>query len=229
MRSPFLLAASLSLTLLAAGCADSKPRAVQTPTPTPSETAPPIPAATALGQLASLGAAASYSATYVVTGSSPGTARIFRTRNGFRFELTTGKPGNRRKAVLIRTPSGSVSCTIAPTPMTCLLVALGNKPVPPLFDAGLQHVFSDYLVVLSKPSTAVRVSAAVAESPQDGACFRVAPTKAPLVVATGTYCIAPDGVVTRVIYPSGQVVLSSRGPAPRAANFVPPVKPIRLP
>jgi hypothetical protein len=229
-----VLAASVALTLVTAACNGSTPTATSTPTPTPSATptVDPLAAATALGELASAGAAASYSASYRAEGSSAGTALIFRTPHAYRFELTTHQGGKLRKAVLIRTPGGTISCTVLPRPVTCLLVALRNNPIPALFDAGLQHVFSDYLVALSHPSSTYDIVSVPVQSPKDGACFKVTVVATPApssAVAPGTYCLAADGLVTRVVYPSGQLVLATHGPGPAYSKFTPPVRATRLP
>jgi hypothetical protein len=225
-----LLALALPLSLLVAGCNSDKPgpEASESPSATPSATADPT---TALAELAALSARSSYSASYKATGAHPGTARVVRTPTGYRFELTTSSGKYLRRALLIRTPSRTVSCTLVPKPVTCLIVAGPGKPVPAVFDAGLQHVFTDYMTVLSKPSAKYTVTSA-ATSGEDTACFAVRSTATPApanAVANGTYCFAADGVITRVVFPSGEVVLTARGPAPSGNDFTPPVTPKPLP
>jgi hypothetical protein len=227
-----LIALALPLALLTAGCSSSgSPGA--SPSATPSESASPTatdaPELT-LARLAALSARSSYSASYKVTGAHPGVARIVRAPTGYSFQLTTSSGRYQRTASLIRTPSRTVSCTLLPKPVTCLVVAGPGKPVPSVFDAGLQHVFSDYLVTLSRHGSEYAVTTAVAGT-GDGQCFvvRVTGSPAPGAVAAGTYCFAADGLPTRVSYPSGDLVLTKRGPAPKGSDFTPPVTPKPLP
>jgi hypothetical protein len=229
-----LLVLVLPLVLLAGACTSSHPQPTPSSTESPSTSPSASPtgdAAAALAALAALSAKSSYSAVYLVRGSSSGTASIVRTPHGYRFELATGSPNHRRDAILLQTIAGTISCTVRPAPLTCLRVAGPGKPVPAVFDAGLQHVFSDYLVTLSTPSDVYAVATAPA-GPGDGQCFTVSVTATPPptnAVAAGTYCFGPSGLPTRVVYPSGRLVLSARGPAPRGSDFVPPATPRPLP
>lgn len=228
-RLPFA-AGLVGLALAAAACSASKPAASPTQSPTPSASPSPD-AATALARLAATSAKASYSASYEVTGEHPGRVYVLRTPNGYRFELATGTGKTARRAMLIRTTGGTVSCTVVPAPVTCLRVAGPGKGVPAVFDAGLQHVFSDYLVLLSRVGSDYRVTQALSGS-TSGQCFDVAAVASPApagAVAAGTYCFDPDGVPTRVSYASGSLVLTARGAAPQAKDFVPPVTPKPLP
>lgn len=224
-------AALVSLGLALTACSSStKPSASPTPTVSPSAS-PAVSAAVQLARLAALSAKSSYSASYTVTGAHPGRVYVLRTPSGYRFELATGAGKTARRAMLIRTTAGTVSCTVVPTPVTCLKVAGPGKGLPAVFDAGLQHVFSDYLVLLSRVGADYTVTEAIAGS-AGGQCFDVSPVASPAptgAVAAGTYCFGPDGVPTRVTYPSGSLVLLARGPAPKAKDFVPPVAPRPLP
>lgn len=230
MRRLDTAAALLVGALLLAACTDGSPEAEPTPTVSPSAS-PSTDAATTLARLAATSAKSSYSASYTVTGAHPGRAYLVRTPNGYRFELATGTGTTARRAMLIRTTAGTVSCTVVPKPVTCLKVAGPGKGVPAVFDAGLQHVFSDYLVLLSRGGPAYTVTDALPGS-GGGQCFDVALAASPApagAVAAGTYCFDPDGVPTRVTYPSGSLVLLARGPAPTAKDFVPPTTPKPLP
>ena len=232
MRSRLIVVPPLVLVALLVGCNGSKGTGT-TPTPEPTTpSASPTPdAMSELSRLAGLGAKLSYSGAYSVTGTTPGTSRVVRTPSAYRFELTTGKKPNLHRAVLIGTRTGTVSCTTAPSPTTCLTVAGPGKPPPSPFDAGLQHVFTDYLTTLAAGGSEYDVQTAVAGA-GDFACFDVKPLATPApsnAVAAGTYCFTAAGVVSRVVYGTGQVIFQRFGAKPSPADFKPPVTPQPLP
>ena len=233
MRARLLGLTSLVLVpALLAACTGSKAKDTPSPEPSSPSTSPTPDALSELSRLAGLGEQLSYSAVYDVTGKTPGQSRLVRTPTAYRFELTTGSRKTRRQAVLIGTSSGTVSCTTLPGPATCFTVAGPGQPVPATFDAGLQHVFSDYLTLLASETSNYTVTASTPK-PGDFACFDVALAASPApakVVASGTYCFTETGAVSRVVYPSGNAATLQRmGAAPRGADFNPPVKPQPLP
>ena len=130
-----------------------------------------------------------------------------------------------------------------PTPRakaTCLLVARPGEPIPPTFDPGVQHLFSDAVRELAKDPSAYTVSA-LADVPAIAAvpaarCFRVERVGSPQAgdagpggFETGDYCFAERGLLTSVRVATGDLVLVRVGRAPTSKDFAPPATPAVLP
>jgi len=123
-------------------------------------------------------------------------------------------------------PSGSPSPTptgpvyLAPA---CDRVAGPGKDVPTKDDPGVEHVFTDWLSVLSSRNAPISVSAASPLSGTAGSCFSVEPSAASLapVVDAGIFCFRQDGTMTAVRLASGTLTLSGDQAAPAPSTLLP--------
>src|SRR3954451_2549489 len=87
------------------------------------------PPADALAALAAQGASAVYSATYAFHQVSPDTSavvKVWRAEPSLRVDVVAGTT----TATLLRTATGSYSCSITGAKRSCLLVAAAGAPVP---------------------------------------------------------------------------------------------------
>ena len=222
------MVAALAASLLA-GCSAAH-RTVAPPSPSPS---PSPSAAQVLQQLAATATTARYVATYsVVSSRAPRThVTVFRIPGAIRVDLTSSG----QTAVLIVAPRGAFSCTVSAGQRTCLAVAGPHRPLPALFDAGLQKVFTSYVLAFAEHPAQYQVRAnggtAARGTLPAGTCFYVRPlhSKPAPVATTGRYCLSTGGVVTLVAFESGRLVLASLSGPPRGSVFNPLASPVPLP
>lgn len=235
----------VALAATAAGCGGSgsgtPPGAATSPPPSATSsagasttpTATPAPAAQ-LAALAARAGRATYTARYRLLDAAAGGAAVavYRGARALRVDIARGGA----VAVLLITPSGSYACRTAVARPTCFSVAGAGRPLPAVFDAGLQRVFSGYLAALAGDAGAYTVARAgttpAGAGVPAGRCFSVrggATAPAPRA-APGTYCLADDGTVTAARFPSGSLRLLrvDAGP-PRPAALRPPARPTPLP
>jgi hypothetical protein len=216
-------------------CSGGSGKATPSSTPTPSSTSPTqSPSATAAA-LAAKGANASYSATYRLVGggasAKPTEVRIFRLPRMLRVDVVSGGT----TASLIQNPKGAYSCSARGKARTCFFVAKPGQPVPPLFDAGLQRVFSTYLLQLGTNADKYDVTSSgtteASGSLPAGTCFEVKarPDSPAPKVADGTYCLADSGLLTKVTYPSGTLSLVSLTGPPTTSVIQPYSSPTPIP
>jgi hypothetical protein len=209
------------------------------PQPVPSSPAATTPAETpaaALQRLAGLAARVNYTATYAVRQTHPAgsaTWRVWRAPAKLRVDVTRGKV----TATLIVTPKASFSCHRAGRQRTCLRVAGAGKPVPAPLQLLAQRVFSGDLDTLAGALTSYDVTTAAAQEGNAlvpaSTCFAVTPhAKAPKShVDKATYCFSAAGVLTSVVYPSGNAVRLQHVSltTPSHQSFVPYSSPTPLP
>ncbi len=183
--------------------------------------------AAALAALAGRAAQASYTARYTLDRKTaktpPARFTVYRTGRSLRVDVIS----NGATATLITTPKGSYSCRAAGGQKTCFLIAGAGKPIPRLFDAGLQQVFTGYLQRLAQHAadysvTDAGTTAATSRLPA-ARCFDVsATTTTPKpAVADGRYCLASTGIVTSVTYPTGTVRLTAITAPPTSRILAP--------
>lgn len=194
------------------------------------------PAPNDAGQLATLAKAAGtsvYAARYqLTTGSGQGAQLTVAHRDGgYRLDITAGTATDS----LIGSDTGTVSCHAQDGRTACFQAAGAGQPLPDLFDAGAQHVFTDYLQALATATAQYQVDSTVPTMPPPStppsSCYTVtALTGAtPPVVPAGTYCLAENGMPTLVTYGSASLVLQQVLPAPAAGVLAPPATPQPLP
>ena len=231
MRSPLLVLPVLALTL--AGCSSSSgPDAFSSQRPSPS-TSPSPTAAERLTALATAAVGATYSASYALTAEDGSKASVTTDHlpTGYRVDIASGKA----VASLIGSSTGTVACQTESGKSTCFSVAGAAQPVPALFDAGVQHVFTDYLGALAKDIGSYEVQATEASPAPPptppSTCFSVTPSASAssTAVPAGTYCLTEDGVPTVVTYGKANIVLTALNAPPTDARLTPPASPQPLP
>lgn len=247
MRVP-LIVPPLLLSVALAGCGgDGGPPGAS---PGPSGGPDPTPAARA--DLAARAAAAqdlvgvalyAFGRPGVEPSASPAagdrTIMVVRAADGsWRVDVPGGALGGTVDVSIVTTADGMFHCTLArpPEPGGCVPV----EPLPAAADPRVQHVFTDWLDVLTDRSAAV----AVAHAPvpdglpggggadgaggEDGRCFAVQPSSASLLAPLdgGVYCYRPDGTLTAARLGLGDLTLVSADPvAPPAVELPGPVVP----
>lgn len=227
-------ATAVAVVLAGAGLAGCSGTSTPKPAPSTTSATPTLTPAAALAALAAQGVQARYSATYrvaTVPATKPTVIRVYRLPPSLRVDVVSAGT----VASLILNSRGAFSCSASGKARTCFTVAGPGKPVPALFDAGLQRVFSTYLQQLATHADRYDVSA-VGTTPASGTipagtCYAVTarPSSPAPQVATGRYCLADTGVVTEVRYKSGTLRLELLGNAPAASAVQPYARPTPIP
>jgi hypothetical protein len=223
------IAAAAAVLALGTGCTSNG----STPEPQPSTSV--SAAAAKLTELAGRGAAATYTGFYAfhqVTPSSTATVDVWHAPPNLRVDVVAGGA----TASFIRTATTTYSCAAKKRKRSCFIVAHRGQKVPAPFDVGPATLFSDDLVTLSASGISYDVTLA-APLPAAGGlpastCFVVKSgllTPQP-AVQPGTYCFADTGVLTSVLYPSGNTArLFFVLPTAPPKRFKPYAKASRLP
>lgn len=192
-------------------------------------------AATELQSLATAGTEIVYSATYVFHLAKPNSTAIVKVWHAppaLRVDVISGTT----TASLFITTKATYSCGVKPRKRQCFVVAAPGKPIPAPFNVGPSSLFSSDLQAFSRYGTTYTVTA-TGNTPGSTKvlatnCFAVAPgssTPAPAVQA-GSYCLADNGALGAVTYPSGNTAtLSAITFSVLPANLKPYAKPQRLP
>jgi len=218
--------AAVALTAGSAGCSGTgDAEATTTPTATPTG-APALPPATLLAGSAVLSQDQYYAASYrfvPADGSAAGTARVERSRAGFRLDLTQPADATRveRTTVLGQNATGPFYCRLTAAGGAC---AAGGAPAGEL-DPRLQHAFTDWLPKLADRTAAISVTVATPPRGTAGTCFSVEGVAASLdpPVDPGLYCFDNVGRITALRLGVGLLTLVSTAPAPSAVALPAPL------
>lgn len=224
---------ALGVTALAA-CGDDPPPA---PSPTsPTAAQPGGGQARARAQLAARAAAAKdqrYVALYTLSteGLPDRTVVVTRaTDGGWRVDIPDGALGRTADVSVARTGQGLFQCALPSADnliqATCVRVAGPDGELPARVDPRVQHVFVDWLAVLTDRDAAISVSTA---RPPDGLrepCYSVESASASLEVPldVGIYCYGADGTLTGALLGFGTLTLAANpAPAPATVSLPGPV------
>ena len=215
-RRLIAVASAVALTAGAAGCSGATDAEAQTsPSPT---SAPALPPATQLAARAAQSQDQYYAASYrfvPADGSPAGTARIERTRSGFRLDLTQPADATHveRTTVVVKNQSGTFHCRLTAAARACL--AATERP-PADLDPRIQLAFTDWLAKLADPAAALSVT--VSDPPRDGTgtCYSVEGVTASLdpPVDPGLYCFDNVGRITVLRLAAGLLTSVQVGVAP---------------
>lgn len=197
-----------------------------------------------LSHVAANAAAATYTATYSFRQASSGamaTVQVWRSQPSLRVDVIA----NGTTATLIVGSDATYACSMTGTRRSCLLVAAAGQPLPAPFSVAPANLFTvdvrqlairtiDYDVKVASTLTPTPASSTqpfpFTAAPQ---CFAVTPrpTAAAPQVPQGTYCFAPDGILTAASYPSGNTIAltSAQVTTPAPGEFTPYAKPTPLP
>lgn len=213
---------------LAGGCGGAPPAPVSASSPAAEPTAP----ASARGQLAARVAASldeRYVAGYTLTGDgrAPSTVTVTIAMDGsWLVAITGGALGGTVDVAVAGSASGLYQCALSGTSPGCVRVAAPSGQVPAAADPQLQHVFTDWLGVLTDRQAAISVGTAAALPGSRGECFSIEPSSASLAtpVDPGIYCYDTDGTLTAAALPMGTLTLAgSPAPAPPTAVLPAPI------
>jgi hypothetical protein len=216
---PGVVAVTLAAVALA-GCGAGKTAPRSSPT-----SSPPAPTPAARAELAARAAAAQdLAAVSFYTLRTPGSdedraVMVVRAADGgWRVDIAGGALSGTTDVSVAATADGLFQCG----PPGCVRV----DELAPAADPRVQHVFTDWLNVLTDRSAALSVSLA---QPLDGAagkCFGVQPSAASLLapVDAGVYCFEADGTLTAAEIELGRLTLTGSGDvAPSSVDLPGPV------
>jgi hypothetical protein len=207
-----------------AGCTTHPP---VLPDQTPSE--PPVTApADPWGQLAGRVAAsrdARYVAAYTLATRGRPERRVTVTVAADASWLITipgGALGGTADIALANTAAGLYECAAT----GCVRVGPPDSPLPGGYDPRVQHVFTDWLKVLTNRAVALSVEAAAPLPGSRGSCFSIEANSAALgaPVDPGVYCYDEKGTLTAAALGLGTLTLTSApAPAPPTVSLPGPV------
>jgi len=222
----YTIAAGLGCLALLAGCTSTPP---VLPDQTPSVPAPSGPA-DPWGQLAARVAALQdnrYVAAYTlaVRGRPARTVTVTIAADGsWLVVIPGGALGGDADIALANTPAGLYECAttrapgaLAPAgPPGCFVVGKRDSQLPARNDPRVEHVFTDWLQVLTNRDEALSVVTAAPLPGTRGQCFSVEANTAALgsPVDPGIYCFDEHGTLTGAALAMGTLTLAS---APAAA------------
>jgi hypothetical protein len=146
-----------------------------------------------------------------------------------------GALGGQADVALANTPAGLYECAatrapgaLASGPPGCYLVGKRDTALPVRNDPRVQHVFTDWLQILTNRDEALSVVLAAPLPGSRGQCFSIEPNSAALgsPVDPGIYCFDEKGTLTAAALALGTLVLASApAPAPPTVALPGPVVP----
>jgi hypothetical protein len=221
MRVPRLILPLAAATL--AGCAGGGGP------PPPLPPADPPPAARA--ELAARAAAAQDLVgtgvyTLIPPGGAARTIRVIRAADGgWRVDIPGGALGGTVDVSIANTGGETYQCALGLPPVGPPPLGTGcvrADPLAPEVDPRVQHLFTDWLEVLTDRSAAVAITAGPVLPGVSGECYTVQPSAASLEapLAAGVYCFETDGTLTGARLDLGELTLTGTDPvAPRSVEL----------
>ncbi|MEV4758922.1 hypothetical protein AB0J86_28035 [Micromonospora sp. NPDC049559] len=216
-RHGLLGALALAVPLLVTSCDSGSP-----PDPTPSDSPPPTGGEqvdAARDRLAALAAAAEdrhLVASYRLTteGRAERTVTLTAAADGtWRVDIPGGALGGTADVAMAQTHDGVFQCALTstqrPEPPTCVRVAAPDQQPASRVDPRVQHLFTDWLGVLTDRQAPLSVSPARTLPGARGTCFSVDSTSASLSAPldVGIYCYDQDGTLTAARLALGTLLL----------------------
>lgn len=190
----------------------------------------------ARAQLAALAAAAEdrrFAAFYTLStaGAPDRTVAVTLAADGsWRVDVPDWALGGTVDVSVTQTSAGLFQCVLPsadrPYPAACVRVADPGGELPADADPRVQHVFTDWLRVLSDRQAPLAVSIGQLLPGATGTCFAVELTSVSLnpLLEVGIYCFDADGTLTAVRVASGTLVLAgSPAAAPPSVALPGPV------
>jgi hypothetical protein len=226
------LLGTLAITCLGApaGCGSDPP---SVPVAEPSATGVPAAPTEARTQLAARAAAAKdlRSVAFYRLSSANRTDRtvvVTRAADGsWRVDIPGGALGGTADVAVARTRAGLFQCALSPAgdvaSPACVRVAAPDGRLASAIDPLVQHVFVDWLDVLTDRRAAIAVSTTSRLAGVRGTCFAVESNSASLAAPldVGIYCFDPDGTLTGARLGLGTLVLTGRPNPPPPAVTLP--------
>ena len=235
LRPPRLLALTLALPAILAGC-DSDQSEAAPATPTPGTAVAPAGVDAARDELAALAAAAQdrhLVASYVLrTAEAPDRTIVVTSANdgSWRVDVPGGALGGTVDVSLAATADGLFQCALPsatrPEPPACVRLGDRDDAVSRRLDPRVQHPFTDWLDVLTDRRSPIAVSPTQPFPGATGACYSVETTSASITAPLdpGIYCYDQDGTPTAVRSGFGTLVLAGTpAAAPTSVQLAGPV------
>ncbi|HKT04868.1 MAG TPA: hypothetical protein VJT31_35590, partial [Rugosimonospora sp.] len=218
----------LALAALVTGCGGQPP---QPPDAAGSGSPVPTGPTDAWGQLAARVAAAQdkrYVAGYTLTskGHAPRTVTVTVAQDGSWLVTVPGATAAGTDLAVGATRAGLYQCATNDASPGCVRVAGPDGRLPAQLDPRVQHLFTDWLGVLTDRQVAIAVDTTSTLPGAQGQCFSIEPSSASLAapVDAGVYCYATDGTLTAANLGLGTLLLSGTpAPAPPTATLPAPV------
>jgi hypothetical protein len=138
-----------------------------------------------------------------------------------------GALGGGADIALANAPAGLYECRLN-TPSGCFRIGAPDSQLPRGYDPRVQHVFTDWLKVLTNRAVALSVELAAPLPGSRGQCFSVGANSAALgsPVDPGVYCYDEKGTLTAAALGLGTLTLASApAPAPPTVSLPAPVTP----
>jgi hypothetical protein len=218
---------TLSLALLIDGCGHTKPPTLISDNPSVTSAPPSDPRAQLAGLVAAaqdqnfvapytLVTDGQANRTVLVTRSADGSARvdvpggalsgganvsIVANADGI-YQCLLGGPATTLAGVPAPTPSASASPSVPPTPQfvapACVRVADPDESIPKKYDPVIQHVFTDWMQVMTDRDAPILVFLAAPLAHSTGQCFSIEPSSASIAppMQAGIFCYLPNGTLT---------------------------------
>jgi hypothetical protein len=205
------LAGTLAICL--AGCGEDVPAAV----PTTAAASAPLQDRAQLAARAAAAKDLRYAALYTLSSDGRPDRTVVVTRasdGGWRVDIPGGALGGTADVSVSRTRDGLFQCALPSADRlvnpVCVRVAEPDGQLDGAVDPQVQHIFVDWLDVLTDRQAAIAVSAADGPPGVRGACFSVESNSASLAVPVdvGIYCYEPNGTLTGARLSFGRLTLT---------------------
>lgn len=226
-----MIVLTLALLPLASGCSGSPP---VLPGQATSGSPVPVGPTDPWGQLAARVATAQdrrYVAAYMLSskGHSPRSVTVTVAMDGSWVITVGGAAGGGTVDVAVAaSAAGLYQCTVGGSIPGCVRVADSGGQLPSRADPRIEHLFTDWLGVLTDRQVPLSVDTAAPLAGSRGQCYSVEPSTASLAapVDPGIYCFATDGTLTAAALGEGTLLLAGNpGPAPATVTLPAPVVP----
>jgi hypothetical protein len=190
---------------------------------------PPVDARFELAARAAAAADRTFAARYTLTGQGrpQRTVIVVKAADGtWRVDIPAGAAGGTADISIGRIGNGIFTCTLPsatrPVGSTCVKVADKASKVPAKLDPQVQHLFSDWISVLTDQQAPLSVSVASPLPGAQGTCFAIESTSAQIgaPLDPGIYCFAEDGLLTAARVSFGTLVLvGGAAPGPPSVSL----------
>jgi hypothetical protein len=226
-----LAAAATLLALLTAGCGGRPPTL---PSDATSDDPAPAAPADAWGRLAARVAAAQdkrYVAGYTLAtrGRPDRSVSVTVAQDGsWLVNVPDGALSGTADVAVADSAAGLYQCAVGGASPGCVRVAGPGGHLPARLDPWVEHLFTDWLSVLTDRQVAISVDTATPIPGARGQCFSVEPSSASLAppVDPGIYCYDADGTLTAATISAGTLLLTGAPmPAPATVALPAPVVP----
>jgi hypothetical protein len=138
-------------------------------------------------------------------------------------------------------PSGSPSPSVSPPPFyaspACVKASAAGRPLPSRIDPQIEHIFTDWLDVMTDRDSPISVFQAAPLPNSTGSCFSIEPISASIAppMSAGIFCFQADGTITAAAIAHNRLTLAGAVGSAAATNPLPggvingPLAPVKAP